>query len=115
MAFCCDDDLLQNFDYWPRVFAAGVETQIRSVRDFYSVAVDNVSAEPRLVGDSRLVRYCRFLLEFYFPGHDDLCSEEGRLMKQYAAGTEEEKQEALAQLGLIHGRVRRNMHKYFGL
>lgn len=90
------------------------EALIRSVRDFYSVAVDNVSAEPRLVGDSRLVRYCWFLQEFYFPGHDDLCSEEGRLMKQYAAGTEEEKQEALAHLGLIHGRVRRNMHKYFG-
>ena len=87
---------------------------IRSIKDFYSVAVDNVSAEPRLVGDSRLVRYCWFLLSFYFPQHDALCAEEGRLMKQYTVGTSEEKQEALALLKAIHGRVRRNMEKNFG-
>jgi len=87
---------------------------IRSIKDLYSVAVDNVSAEPRLVGDSRLVRYCWFLLSFYFPRHDALCAEEGRLMKQYAVGTSEEKQEALALLKAIHGRVRRNMEKDFG-
>ena len=87
---------------------------IRSVKDFYSVAVDNISREPRLVGESRLVRYCWFLLNFYFPLHDALCAEEGRLMKQYAVGTEEERQEALDLLKLLHGRVRRNMEKNFG-
>ena len=76
--------------------------------------MDNVSAEIRLGGESRLVRYCWFLLSFYFPGHDALCAEEGRLMKQYAVGTEEEKREALALLGAIHGRVRRHMEKNFG-
>ena len=87
---------------------------IRSVKDFYSVAVDNISAEPRMVGDSRMVRYCWFLLNFYFPQHDALCAEEGRLMKQYAVGTEEEKQEAVALLKALHGRVRRYMEKNFG-
>jgi len=87
---------------------------IDSIRNFYSVAVDNISAEPRLVGESRLVRYCWFLLNCYFPLHDALCFEEGRLMKQYAVGTEEEKEEALNLLKLLHGRVRRNMEKNFG-
>lgn len=87
---------------------------IRSVKDFYSVAVDNVSPETRLVGESRLVRYCWFLLSFYFPGHDALCAEEGRLMKQYAVGTGEEKQEAAALLKALYGRVRRYMEKNFG-
>ena len=28
MAYKIDDDLLQNFDYYPKVFAAGVESRI---------------------------------------------------------------------------------------
>jgi len=86
---------------------------IQSVKDFYSVAVDTISEEFRLVGESRLVRYGCFLLKNYFPIHDELCFEEGRLMRQYALGTLEEKEEARMLLTAMHGRVQRLREKYF--
>ena len=47
--------------------------------------------------------------------HDELCFEEGRLMKQYVTGTEEEKEEAKAVLSVINGRVDRLRKKYIQL
>lgn len=62
------------------------ETLISAIKDEYSVAVDNASGEYRIVGDFRLVKYTRFLMDELVPLHDDLCYEEGRLMKIYATG-----------------------------
>lgn len=86
---------------------------IAAVKDFYSVAVDTRSAEFRLVGENRLVRYGCFLLQHFFPLHDELCYEEGRLMKQYAVGTPQEREEAARTLRAIHGRVQAQREKYF--
>ncbi len=86
---------------------------IAAVKDFYSVAVDTISREFRLVGENRLVRYGCFLLKEYFPLHDELCYEEGRLMKQTATGTPQEKEEAIRLLGILHGRMQRHREKYF--
>ena len=62
---------------------------ISAIKEEYSVAVDTISAEYRLVGDLRLVKYARFILDEFTPLHDELCFEEGRLMKAYTAGDEE--------------------------
>ena len=86
---------------------------IDSVKKFYSVAVDTISEQYRMVGENRLARYGSFLMEYWFPIHDDLCIEEGRLMKQYITGTEEEKAEAKAMLAAINGRMKRLREKYF--
>ena len=86
---------------------------ISAVKDFYSVAVDTISKEFRLVGENRLVRYGCYLLKAYFPLHDELCAEEGRLMKQYATGTQEEREEAAVTLKVIHGRMKRLREKTF--
>ena len=86
---------------------------IKSIKDYYSVAVDTLSDEFRLVGENRFVRYACFLLKNYYPLHDELCFEEGRLMKQYATGTTEEKEEAIKILSAINGRVKRQREKYF--
>ncbi len=86
---------------------------IASVKDFYSVAVDTISAEFRLVGEARFIRYGDFLLKNYFPLHDELCYEEGRLMKQYVTGTPAEREEALKGLCFITGRVKRLREKLF--
>lgn len=88
---------------------------IKAIKDYYSIAVDTISPQFRLVGESRFIRYGCFLLKNYFPLHDELCFEEGRLMKQYAVGTAEEKQEALDVLHIINGRVKKHRHKYFDL
>ena len=85
------------------------ESLISSIKDFYSVAVDTISAEYRIVGDFRLVRYATFLYENFFPLHDELCYEEGLLMKRYVTGEED----AAAQLKAIQGRMKRQREKYF--
>ena len=84
-----------------------------AIRDFYSVAVDTISKEFRLVGEMRLVRYANFLLKNYFPIHDEAVAEEGRLMKQYAAGSPEEKESALKTLATLKGRSAALLKKYF--
>lgn len=71
------------------VFAASNDKDdiIDAVKKGYSVAVDRYKGEtPRVYGDYRMVSYALFLLSEYFPLHDDLCREEGRLMKQMAGG-----------------------------
>lgn len=85
------------------------ESLIGSIKDFYSVAVDTISAEYRIVGDFRLTIYATFLYENFFPLHDELCYEEGLLMKRYVTGEED----AEAQLKAIQGRMKRQREKYF--
>jgi len=82
---------------------------IDSIKNFYSIAIDGISKEYRLVGDFRLAKYANFLLKNYFPLHDDLCYEEGRAMKDYACGVEGAKE----TLEFISGRVQKQREKYF--
>ncbi len=82
---------------------------IYSIKDFYSVAVDSISTELRVVGEMRFVRYATFLLREFFPLHDELCFEEGRLMKDYACGDED----AEETLKFINGRMKKQREKYF--
>ena len=86
---------------------------IDSIKAKYSVAIDTIDENFRLVGNFRLSKYATFLLKYYFPLHDEVCREEGRLMKQYATGTPGEKAEALEVLRLIGGRVQKHREKYF--
>lgn len=86
---------------------------ISAIKDFYSVAVDTISAEFRLVGEARLCRYTDFLVREYFPIHDSACCEEGRMMRQFATGTAEEKEQAARVLEALDGRTDRLLHKYF--
>lgn len=85
------------------------EELISSIKNFYSVAVDSISTELRLIGETRLVRYGCFLLREFFPLHDELCFEEGRLMKDYVCGDES----AAEVLRLINGRMKKQREKYF--
>ena len=56
---------------------------IDAIKDKYSVAIDGILSEPRLVGDFRLIKYAWFLLENYFPLHDKISREDGRAMAEY--------------------------------
>ncbi len=82
---------------------------ISSIKDFYSVAVDTISEEYRVVGELRLVKYATFLLQNYFPIHDELCFEEGRAMKAFAANEDG----ARETLEFLHGRCEKLLKKYF--
>ncbi len=85
------------------------EALVASVSDMYSVAVDTISTEYRLVGELRLVRYADFIYNHFLPLHDELCYEEGRLMREYACGDED----AARMLDAIYGRMKKQREKYF--
>jgi hypothetical protein len=60
-----------------------------AIKGLWSVAVEALPGqEPRAYGPFRLVKYALFLMREVFPLHDELCVEEGRLMRLHAAGDE---------------------------
>ena len=84
---------------------------INAIKEKYSVAVDTVSAEYRLVGDFRWIKYGSFLMENYFPLHDLACKAEGYYMKLYATGDTR----AAAVLSAMKGQIPEMQKKYFAL
>lgn len=86
------------------VFAKDMELEsiTTAVKELYSVAVECYQGEAfRIYGPYRLVKFARFVLYEYFPLHDLLCFEEGRLMKDYTCGDEK----AVEMLALMQGRT----------
>jgi hypothetical protein len=83
-----------------------------AIRNGRTVALEQYRGEPkaRIYGLHRYVMFALFLLEEYFPLHDELCYEEGRLMKDYICGD----REAAESLGRLQGRCARLMHKCWG-
>ena len=60
------------------VFADQAEHIPEAVLNSYSVAVESLPGEhPHVYGAFRLVKYTHFLLEQYFPAHNQLCAKEG--------------------------------------
>lgn len=84
---------------------------INAVRSCFGVAVEQYPGEaPRIYGPYRLVKYAAFLLREYFPLHDALCFEEGRLMKDYICGDSK----AVDVLRLLQGRTAALLERCFG-
>ena len=82
-----------------------------ALRGGYSAAVECYEGAPEHVAATyRLTKYVCFLLDRYFPFHDELCFEEGRLMREAYLGDET----ARALLSRISGRVDRFADRFFG-
>ena len=77
------------------------EALIQAIKEKHSVAVDTISKEYRLVGDYRLMKYASFLMEYYFPLHDEVCKAEGYYLGRYLAGDEKAKEILAAMKGQI--------------
>ena len=78
-----------------------------AILNHYSVAVEEEYGEQiRIHGHYRMVKYARFLTDYYFPGHDELCVEEGVLMREYALGDNT----AGEALRVLDGRVEKYMN-----
>lgn len=84
---------------------------ISAIKESYCVAVNKVAEDYRMAGDFRLIKYTCFLLKEFTPLHDELCYEEGRLMKAYASGDED----AGRTLEFLYGRMKRLYDKYFAV
>ena len=62
---------------------------IESIDKGYSTAVESLPGENvRAYGKLRLVTYTHFLLENYFPLHDELCEISGRYLEEYVHGND---------------------------
>lgn len=59
---------------------------LNSIKEGYSVAVDSISAEYRLVGEHRLQKYAAFLMEYFYPIHDRQSQFDGEMMRRYYVG-----------------------------
>jgi predicted metal-dependent phosphoesterase TrpH len=83
-----------------------------AIKQGRTVALEQYHGEPRarLYGLHRYVMFALFLLEEYFPLHDELCFEEGRLMKDYVCGDSA----AADLLGRLSGRCAALMGKCWG-
>lgn len=86
------------------------ESLIEGIRKQNTIAVDTFSGHYRFVGEYRLMRYAVFLMENFFPLHDELCFEAGRALKEYATSGSER---ALAILECLNGRLAEQKKKYF--
>ncbi len=82
-----------------------------AVKSGYTAAVEGYEKAPlHVIATYRFTKYAVFLLEQYFPQHDELCFEEGRLMRDAYLGDEEAK----ALLRRLSGRARRFADRFFG-
>lgn len=59
---------------------------IQSIKDGYSVAVDTISKEYRLVGEHRYQKYASFLMENFYPIHDRQAQFDGEMMRRFYIG-----------------------------
>jgi hypothetical protein len=82
---------------------------VGAVKDFYSVAIQDIKNHVEVLGSLRMMKYCWFLYENYIPIHDEVCFEEGRLMREYACGDDE----AGEELKRIGRRMEKLRKKYF--
>ena len=84
------------------VFAKANEKNeiISAIKQGFSVAIEQYKGGvPKVYGDYRLVSYALFLINEYFPLHYNICSEEGRLMLQFAGGDLDIKPELESKYG----------------
>ena len=87
------------------------EDIIAAVREGNSAAVETYAGEQmRAHGTYRLVSLVRFLLDNYFPLHDELCFEEGRAMRDYVCG----EADGLKMLQATQGRTARLLARCYG-
>ncbi len=84
---------------------------IDAIKAKYSVAVDTISAEYRLVGDFRWIKYGSFLIENWYPLHDLACAAEGFYMNEYLKATPGAAQVLHAMKGQLPGMLK----KYFAV
>lgn len=78
-----DGDVASTIVFAETFDRAGV---LNAVRNRYSVAVDTISKEYRLVGEYRLQKYAAFLMENFYPLHDRQAQMDGEMMFQYITG-----------------------------
>ena len=107
----CHSVFKKDFKMASTILFSKEDDVVDAIASFYSVAVLSYPNEsPKIVGDYRLVKYAYFLLNNYFPTHDELCAASGNVMVEYVLGNTEVK--SLAET--MDARVSAFEKKFFG-
>ena len=87
------------------------DSLIASIKEGRTVAVDTISEEYRLVGSLRLQKYACFLLKYWYPLHDRVCSVDGGFLRRLVTGDAD----ARAGLDAVRDEMRKLMDKAFSV
>ncbi len=91
--------------------APSFEGFAEAIKSGYCTAVESYGGAPEhVVGTYRLTNFVQFLLQEYYPFHDELCFEEGCQMQEAYLGDEF----SMEILKLIHGRVKKFTDEFYG-
>ena len=85
----------------------------QAIREGRSLCVNNKYTPEIVVGDYRLAKYTRFLLDNYYPIYKKLCDGQGTVMWEYPV---EGKPDAATEqlLGMLNARSEAFSHEFFG-
>lgn len=83
------------------------ESIIDAVKNHYSAAME--TADGRIYGTYRMVKYALFLKKYYLPHHDELCVEEGLQIAAHYRGETDPEEAFTATCGRVGAYLRRFM------
>ena len=111
-AHCSHGHNISHFDQCFTVaFAENTDKIFESVKNGFSVAVDNFETEDKNVyGDYRLAKYTWFLLENYFENHNELCLSAGRALRRLVQGDSAQNN----LIKLLEDEIAKHSKEFFG-
>lgn len=86
----CHSIFSKAFNSMSTIVFAENDDIIGAISDSYTAAALTLPGEnPQVVGDYRFVKYAYFLLNNYFPVHNELCSASGNAIQEYVLGNKD--------------------------
>lgn len=78
---------------WTIVFSENNTNKLPcAIKNGYTVAIEGMGNDEKTVyGDLRFVKYAWFLINEYYPRHDELCNAAGQAIERYVLGDREQK------------------------
>ena len=76
---------------WTIVFAPYLDAIPSSLKDGKTVAVEALGGDETVYGDLRFVKFAWFLINEYYPRHDELCNSAGQAIERYILGDKTQK------------------------
>ncbi len=83
------------------------ESIINAVKNRYSVAIDTLNEDYRLVGEYRFQKYGAFLMENYFPLHDRQAALDGEVLCKFVAGNA-----TAEEVNIVSAKAEKTLKKY---
>ena len=94
---------------WTITFAKGSEDIPEAVRTGMSVAVEALGSDKTVYGDLPLVQFAWFLINEYYPRHEELCNAAGQAAERFVLGSKEQKK----LIDLLENEIKKYSRDFF--